>query len=220
MKKSSLAACVLALATCAVLPTAANAAGVYAGIGFPGLTLGYDYALSSSVSLRGEYSGGLSLSRNGQRNGIDFNGNLKANSLGAFADWYPIAGNGFRATGGVTLNTTKATFNASGNNGTATINGKPVSLAGETFNVELKYPGLTPYVGIGYNSTHNDPKGWGFYVDAGVTIGKFNTTVSTSMVGKQGITQADVDAQTSSVRDSINKLSVVPKFSIGAIYSF
>ena len=57
MKKSSLIACVIALSACAALPTAANAAGVYGGIGYPGLTLGYDYELSSTFSLRGEYSG-------------------------------------------------------------------------------------------------------------------------------------------------------------------
>lgn len=210
----------MSLAACLLAPAASNAAGVYAGIGFPGITIGYDYALTSDVSLRGEYSGGLSLSRNGQRDGVDFNGNFKANSLGAIADWYPMAGSGFRATGGITLNDTKVSFAATGNNGTAKINGKPVNLAGETFNVDLKYPGVTPYIGIGYSSKHNAEKGWGFFADAGVTIGKFDTSVSTTMVGKQGITQADVDAQTSKVRDSINKLSVFPKLTIGAVYSF
>jgi hypothetical protein len=51
-------------------------------------------------------------------------------------------------------------------------------------------------------------------------IGKFTSTTNTSMVGKQGITQADVDAQTATVRDNVSKLSVLPKFSLGASYRF
>ena len=220
MKKFAQFSLALSVAACLLAPAVSNAAGVYAGIGFPGLTVGYDYTLSSNVSLRGEFSGGLNVSRNGQRSGIDLNGNLKANSLGAFADWYPMSGSGFRATGGVTLNDTKVRFSATSQNASATINGKPVNLTGETFIVDMKYPGATPYLGLGYSSKRNNEKGWGFFADAGVTIGKFNTSVSTTIVGKQGITQADVDAQTSSVRDSINKLSVLPKLTIGAVYSF
>ena len=72
---------------------------MYGGIGFPGATIGYDRALNSAVSVRGEYSGGLKLSRDGRREGVDFKGELKANSLGVFADYYPGAASGFRATG-------------------------------------------------------------------------------------------------------------------------
>ncbi|WP_422583171.1 hypothetical protein [Polaromonas sp.] len=198
----------------------AHADAVYGGIGFPGATLGYDHALSSAVSVRGEYSGGLKLSRDGRREGVDFKGQLKANSLGVFADYYPSAAGGFRATGGVTLNDTKASLVVTGNNASAQINGKAVNLNGQTYNVDLKYPDVTPYLGIGYNSLHDgsNAKGWGFFIDAGLTIGKFKT--STTLVGVQGITQADVDVQTSKVRDGVSKLSVLPKLTAGVAYAF
>ena len=62
--------------------------------------------------------------------------------------------------------------------------------------------------------------GLGFVVDAGLMIGRFKTDYSTSMVGKQGITQADVDAEVAKVRDSVRKISVVPKLSVGMSYAF
>ena len=202
----------------------ANAAEVYGGVGFPGITLGYGQSLTSNVSVRGEYSGGLNLSRSGTREGVAFNGNVKASSIGLLADYYPVDGGGFRGTAGLTFNDIKGTLNSTGNNVTATINNKPVNLNGLIYNVDLKFPSVTPYLGVGYQSKRSGVPGWGFLVDAGVMVGKFNTTVTQNVVGAgsgaNSITQADVDAQTSKVRESVNKLSVLPKFTIGAVYSF
>lgn len=212
----------LSMVPCLLAPALSHADAVYGGIGFPGVTIGYDHSLSSSVSVRGEYSGGLKLSRDGRREGVDFQGELKANSLGVLADFYPSPASGFRATGGVTFNDTKASLVAAGNNASAQINGKPVNLNGQTYSVDLKYPRATPYLGIGYNSLHNgsNAKGWGFFIDAGLTVGKFNTSTTTTLVGVQGITQADIDAQTSKVRDGVSKLSVLPKLTAGVAYAF
>ena len=195
---------------------------IYGGIGFPGITLGISRSIAPAVSLRGEYSGGLNLSRNGQRNGIDFNGNLKAQSVSVLADYFPMD-NGFRITGGLNFNNTKFKLNSTGI-GTATVNGKPVSLANDFFNVEVKQPGVTPYIGIGYGFKPDSKSAWDFYADAGVMIGKFTTTTTTSLLNQPSIagviTQADIDAQTATLRDSVSKLSVLPKVSVGASYRF
>jgi hypothetical protein len=196
----------------------AQAGDIYGGIGFPNYSLGYAQTMSDALGLRAEYSGGTNISKNGVRDGINFVGNFKSQMVGGFADWHPMDG-GFRLTSGITFNDTKFTLQATGST-TSTINGKPVNLSGETFNVNVIYPSVTPYLGMGYGFKPNSGKGWGFYTDAGVTIGKFKADVSTSIVGKQGVTQADVDAQTATLRDGLNKLSVFPKFSVGASYSF
>lgn len=197
---------------------AVQADEIYGGVGFPGITLGISRSIAPAVSLRGEYAGGLNLSRNGQRSGIDFNGNLKAQSVSVLADYFPMD-NAFRVTGGLSFNSTKFTLNSTGL-GSATVNGKPVSLANNFFNIEVKQPGVTPYLGIGYGFKPDSKSAWDFYADAGVMIGKFTTTTNTSLVGQQGITQADVDAQTTTVRDNVSKLSVLPKISVGASYRF
>lgn len=217
---------VVAIAMLALGATAAQAGDVYGGIGFPGATIGYSQPISDTTAVRGEFSGGLSLSKNGVREGVNFEGKFKANALSALGDWYPTA-SGFRVTGGLSLNDTRFSLNSSANNATATINGKTVNLAvNKFFNVDLTYPGATPYVGIGYGAKPNAARGWGLYTDLGVTIGKFKTSVSQNLVGTptnipgQTITQADVDAQVDKVRENVNKLSVLPKISIGASYRF
>lgn len=79
---------------------------------------------------------------------------------------------------------------------------------------------VTPYVGLGWGFSPSNTPGFGFYADLGVLIGRFKTEVTTTLVGKQGITQADIDAETADLRDSTAKLSVLPKFSVGVSYRF
>ena len=207
------------LATLAAISTGIHAQDSYVGVGLPGLlTLGYAYPLGSNVGLRGEYAGGLSVNKDGNLDGVNVTGNFKASRLGAFADWFPLGGS-FRLVGGLTFNDIKADFNGVGT-GTSTINGQTVNMTGETYNVKVKFPDTTAYLGIGFGHQKSDAKGLGFYADLGVMIGSFTADTTTSLVGKQGITQADVDAQNQKIRDSLSSLSVLPSASLGLLYRY
>ena len=212
------------LAALAAVSGSAGAQDVYGGLGLPGLyTLGYAHPISASLGLRGEFAGGLSVTRDGNQDGVNYTGSVKANRVGVFADWYPLGG-GFRLVGGLTANDITADVNGIGS-GTATINGQTVNMTGQTFNVKVKFPSATPYLGIGYGHQHSDSKGLGFYADLGVMVGSFTADTTTSLVGQPTtsggtITQADVDAQTQKIRDSLNSLSVFPSASIGMLYRF
>ena len=207
------------LAALAAMSGATCAQDSYIGLGLPGLyTLGYAYSTSPSLGFRAEYAGGLSVNKDGYQDGVNVTGTLKANRFGAFADWFPMGG-GFRLVGGLTVNDIKADFNGIGS-GNATINGKLVPMTGETFNVQVKFPNTTPYLGIGYGHQNSDVKGFGFYADLGVMVGTFTADTTTSLVGKSGITQADVDAQTQKIRDSLGNLTVLPSASIGLLYRY
>lgn len=214
MKKTLLTAVMLAAAS-----TAAQAGDLYLGLGFPTYTLGYAHTLNDAFALRGEYSGLGTVKRDTVEDGINYQVRLKHQVVGAYGDWHPTGG-GFRVVGGITLNDTKFNLVATGANATANINGKAVSLAGENYTVDLIYPKVTPYVGVGYGFSPRNTPGFAFYVDAGVTIGKFKATTTTTLVGKNGITQADVDAETSELRESTAKLSALPKISVGVSYRF
>ena len=208
----------LAFAAFGALAMSAHAGEIYGGAGFPGLTLGYSHGITSDVAVRADYTGGLHMSRSGEHEGVTFEGKLKTQSASALVDYFPTS-TGFRITGGVNFNDTKINLTATG--GAATVNGKTVSLSGEYFNMSIKQPSVTPYLGVGYGSRPNAKQsGWGFYADAGVMFGKFRTSTSTSLVGRQGITQADVDAQTATVRDDVSKLSVLPRLTVGVTYRF
>lgn len=189
----------------------------YAGIGFPGLTLGYSYTLSDTWKARAEYAGALSIGRDGRREGLTYSGKFKANRVGILMDWYPAA-NGFRLSGGLAYSDIRFQLNANGSSGT--INGIPVNLTGETFNLQVKYPTWTPYFGIGYRHYPAKDTGLSFFVDVGLTVGKFNTKVDTSLIGTQGITRTDVEQEAQKVRDSVSKLAVLPAGAIGLGYRF
>lgn len=215
MKKTLLTALFLAGAS-----TAAQAGDLYLGLGFPTYTVGYAHTLNDAFGVRGEYSTLGTLKRDTVEDGINYQVRLKHQVVGAYADWHPMGG-GFRVVGGITLNDTKVNLVATGGSATATIGTKTVSLANETYNVDLVYPKVTPYVGLGYGFSPRSTPGFAFYVDAGVSIGKFKATTTTSLLGKNnGITQADVDAETAQLRESTAKLSVLPKISVGVSYRF
>lgn len=199
--------------------SSAYAGDLYMGLGFPFYTVGYAHTVNDAVGVRGEFSGLRTIKRDGTEDGINYQGRFKHQVFGAYGDWHPMNG-GFRVVGGLTVNDTKLNLNATSGTGTANINGKTVNLSGETYNVELTYPRVTPYVGLGYGFSPANTPGFGFYADLGVLIGRFKTETTTSLVGKQGITQADVDAETGQLRDSTAKLSALPKLSVGVTYRF
>lgn len=210
------------LALLAALGINVQAQDIYGGLGLPGLyTLGYAQPIGSHWGLRGEYASGLSLAVSGTDNGVSYDGSIKASRAGFFADWFPFGG-GFRLVGGLSANDMRFNVNALGS-GTATINGNTVSMAGNYFNMRLKYPSNTPYLGVGYGH-HTASKGLGFYADAGVLLGSFTAEVDTNLVGKTGsngtITQADIDAQKQSMNDSLGGLRMLPSVSIGLVYRY
>ena len=208
-------AALAALSTCASL---AQAQDIYAGLGLPGLyTIGYAHPVGSSWGLRGEYAGGLSRTFSGSADGVDYQATLKASRAGVFADWFPFGG-GFRFVGGVSSNDIKADVNSVGTS--ATINGKPVSLSGHYFNLNIKYPTVTPYLGIGYGHQANSTKGLGFYFDLGLSFGSFTADVQTDLVGVSGITQADVDQQKKDMNSTLAGVTVLPSASLGLRYNF
>jgi len=206
------------LAALAALGTGAQAQDIYGGLGLPGLyTLGYAHPVASRWGLRAEHATGLSWTGSGTDNGVSYNTSFKSSRTGLFADWFPFSG-GFRFVGGITANDMKLDVNALGT-GTANINNKPVNMAGHYFNMNLKYPTATPYLGIGYGH-QAATKGLGFYFDAGVVFGSFAADVSTDLVGQAGITQADVDAQKQQMNDSLGGFKYLPSFSAGMVYRY
>lgn len=203
----------------------AQAQSAYLGLGAPGLvTLGYAqpmgkaYALGGEWGVRGEFAGGITASDTITEDGNTFSAKIKANRLGAYADWFPMESN-FRMVGGLTFNDIKFALNTT-STGNVTINNKTASLSGKYFNVDIKYPQVAPYLGIGWGHKASPEKGLGFFADVGVSVASFKATVSTNLIGTNGITQADVDAEAKSLKDAVAKMSVLPSVALGVTYRF
>jgi hypothetical protein len=203
-------------AAAAGVPVASLAAEVYTGLGLSGATLGYADSAAGRWGLRGELSGGAAMNRDGQREGLNYDGRLKAARGAVFVDWF-VLGNSFRLTGGATQNDYTVTLDGKGTAGT--INGKPVDLTNESFRVDVAYARTTPYLGLGWGHRAAGT-GLGLYVDLGAQFGRYRTETSTTVVGKYGITQADVDAETQKVRDTLARYGVLPSLGLGLTYRF
>lgn len=205
-----------ALAALSMAP--AHAQSIYAGVGLPGLyTLGYQHQVNKSFGVRAQHSTGLKWSDDGNYEGVNARAEIKASMTGLFADWHPFEG-GFRLSGGVSFNDVNANLAAFGS-GTATINGNPVNMTGESYKMKVAFAKTTPYLGIGYG--HNPAgKGLGFFMDFGLLFGKFKVTSEQTLVANGKATQADIDAQDQKVRDSVSGVNVLPTIQLGMSYRF
>ena len=197
------------------------------GLGFPGLySLGYAHQFVPAFGVRAEYATGLSFDTGISQQGVSSTGGFKASRFGAFADWFPFEGN-FRLVGGLTKNDIKANI-AGVSTGTFTINQYQVELSNESFDVAIKFPETTPYLGFGFGHQQSQEKGFGFFADFGVMLGSFTVSANTSLAGKkviagqqvQFLQQSDVDAETKKINDTLGFLGVFPSLSLGLLYRF
>jgi hypothetical protein len=205
---------------------AAQAGEVYGGIGLPGLMLGYAHAYSPTLTARVDVATLGSRSGNRTEDGIAYAGKIEAHRAGVFGDWFPFQG-GFRLTGGVTFNKVGLALGAQpGAGGSITIGSVAVGAgtafplaANDRFDVNVKFPRATPYLGLGYG--HHAGKGLGLVVDLGISMGraKLDARVSGDNLPTY-VNQANIDAELAELRDGVGKVRVLPQVSIGLNYRF
>jgi hypothetical protein len=213
-------ACAMGLLTLALVgPDAAQAGSAYAQVGVPGIGIGYAQALHEAVTLRGDFSTLGTHNKNGNQEGIDYNGKVKANRWGLFADYFPL-GNGFRLTGGATINDVTVKLRSNIAPGTSvTVGNTTVTANGtEYFNADIKFPKVTPYIGIGWGHMDKAP-GWGFVGDLGVSFGRAKVSIDTN-IAQRGVSQADIDRETQEVKDGVGKIRVLPQATLGVSYRY
>ena len=199
----------------------ASAGEVYAGVGLPGLILGFAQPLGDSITVRGDWA--TLGKRNKQLNeeGVRYDAELGFNRVGLFGDWFFYGG--LRLTAGATFNNLTAELAAKGD-GTTTfvIGGKSfVADPNDRLNVSIKYPRTTPYLGLGYG--HHASTGWGFTFDLGASFGKatLSETHSGPNLGNPAVvSQADIDRELAELRDGIGKVRYIPQVSVGLNYRF
>jgi hypothetical protein len=210
----------VALTALTALTAPAQAGEVYGQLGLPGAGLGYAHPLSSSLTLRGDFTTLGTRTADKSESGIDYVGKLKTDRVGLFADWFPFQG-GFRTTVGLTSNSFKLDLDATGKgNGSNTTVGSRNYVLGvnDGLTVNVKFPGITPFVGIGWG--HHSAGGWRFSADLGASIGK--AKVSAVGRGQLGTAagQADVDLEVADIRKGVGDIRALPQISFAIGYSF
>ncbi|MBI5719377.1 MAG: hypothetical protein HZC37_17045 [Burkholderiales bacterium] len=205
-------------AAAAVAVGPAQAGEIYLQAGLPGVGLGYAQPLSSWLGVRGDFVTLGTRDRNTTEEGIAYQGKIKTNRGGLYADLFPFAG-GFRFTLGATSNDYKLNLDASGTGSTINVGGTNYTLGpGDGLGVEVKFPSTTPYVGFGWG--HQAESGLRFSFDLGASIGKAKVTVTPRGQLAQPAAQADVDRETAELRDGVGKVKGIPQLSFAIGYSF
>jgi hypothetical protein len=213
---------VFAAATLAACSIQVAAGEIYAGIGLPGVMLGYAQPLNDSFTIRSDWATLGSRRKQLTEEGITYDAKLGFHRLGVFGDWFFWGG--MRLTAGVTFNNLTAEFMTQGD-GTKQYqigNQPPVVLTSDDkLNVTIKYPKTTPYVGLGYG--HQASTGWGFMFDLGASYGKATVSETHSgpiLTNPAVISQADIDQEMAQLREGVGKIRYIPQVSIGVNYRF
>lgn len=211
-------AAVLALAATGLLPQA-QAGEVYANVGLPGIGLGYAHPIDSRFTVRADFMTLGSRSKSTTEEGIRYDGRYKLQRLAVLGDWFPFGGS-FRLTGGLSSNQYKVTLDATGENGSLTIGDRTyTTTAADGLKVEVKFPSVTPYLGIGWG--HQSASGWRFGADIGALVGraKVDATVRGALASEPDI-QANLDKELAELRDGVGKVRAIPQLSVAIGYSF
>jgi hypothetical protein len=223
MNMRSVAGVVTSFAIISAASSAAHAGEAYAGIGFPGIFAGYAQPVTEQVVVRADYATLGQYNKDGEEEGVTYKGSVKVGRLGVLADYFPWGGrSGFRVTGGLTFNQIKLNLK-SNFSGTAVDIGDKTGVAvsaADYFNVAVKVPDVTPFVGVGYGHEPGSGKGWGFHADIGASIGRASVSVNTNLISRGLVTQADVDKELAQLRDGVGKVRFIPQISFGLSYRF
>lgn len=220
MKKHIAVGLIAAALSSVALNASAAGQGLYAGVGTLGINVGYKHGISESLGIRigantFKYSGDF------KDGSIDYEGDLKLNSIELLADWHPFR-NGFALTGGFLLNDNRFEGTARPSTaGTLTINGVDYTGATPRADVEARFgKGATPYVGLGFTANPAAVKGLRLNAGLGVVFQRPDVKLSVSGVDSNPTLEADRAAAERNLQKDMNGLRRYPVLTIGASYAF
>ncbi|MET0508644.1 MAG: hypothetical protein ABWZ78_10770, partial [Burkholderiaceae bacterium] len=187
----------------------------YMQIGTEGIGLGAGTGLSDNFGVRAEANYGR---LNGDFNAgdLDYEAKMKLRGAGIYGDWFPTPST-FRLTTGASFNNSRID-GTTASSSTLTINGRQYSAAGEAVIATIEWPTVMPYPGIGVGRGPR-ARGWGFFADLGVLIGKPKTTL-TATPGLAQVPAADLERERRELQDKADDYRIHPVVKIGVSYAF
>jgi hypothetical protein len=217
MKTLRLALHTVAAAALLTVALQARADAFYSSVGLPGLLVGYAKPLSSSLTLRGDLASLPGISRDSIEEGVSYAGSIKSDRGAVFMDWH-FAG-GMRMTGGLTFNHMRVDLRAGGNGSTAASSDSSYATSAyDRFDGAFRFPGTTPYLGLGYSRYDNG--GSSFLFDVGGSIGRPSLSETHSGPNLGNASQADLDRELAQLRDGVARVRFVPQVSLGMSLKF
>jgi hypothetical protein len=210
---------VASIAAAALLSVGSARAGeLYVKGGVPGVILGWAQPLNSYLGLRLDVAALGTVNERRTEDGITYDATLKGNRSALLADWF-VFGGSFRFTGGITSSRYSLDLLATGSGGSITVgNTSYVTTSADRFSVTVKLPSSMPYVGLGWG--HQSNSGLRFSFDIGAKLGKATLSSALSGPWASRVSQADIDAELTELREGVGKVRLVPQLTFGLGYSF
>lgn len=198
--------------------------GVGMSLAFRSSLLGFgleaEKLIGGHVGARVGYSY-MSFSANHTQSDISYAASLKISSFEALADYYPGAFKSFHITGGIATNPLTISGTGVTNSGSFKINGHSYTAEQVgTLSAAGKFPGVSPYVGIG---TGTPARGGPieFLFDLGAVLGKPTINLGATGAASDPELATDLQAQSATTQHDVRKyLKVYPVLSIGIGYRF
>jgi len=150
---------------------------------------------------------------------VKYDAKLKLFSIGALADFYPMAGK-FRLSGGIYYNGNKLDITGVPNANSFIFNGTTYTSA-QVGNVSgtMDFNNFAPYVGVGWGDAVSSGSPLGFNIDLGVMYqGKPKTSISTSS-SVAGLA-ADIAAEQTRLDNAVKNFKFYPVASVGISWHF
>jgi len=241
MKSSFILFSTACAALLAVQPVSAssNPHEVYAELGPLGAQgIGYAHSFNDIFGVRAD------VSRLGSSHHLDsgqyrYDARLKGRQMGAYADWFPFGGK-FHLTAGLTSRKLEADVDAhSKSEQEIRIGQVKVNYGGEEdwVKAHLKWPGVAPYLGLGFGHSTAQRAGFGFVAELGVTLGapKVQLSISNDLRKKLNeaidapgpgnpwsgtTTDEEIERQRRELADDVGKIKLFPHMYIGVAYRF
>ncbi len=153
---------------------------------------------------------------------ISYDAKLKLQAFSALLDFYPGNRGSFHLSGGIITDPLKVdAIGQPAAGGTFTINDHPYTSAQVgTLTAGVKFPGVSPYLGLGFGTPAGTGRGLKFLFDLGVGIGKPKVSLNATGASGDPVLAADIKAQEDKTQVDLQKLKVYPVISFGLAYHF
>lgn len=179
--------------------------GVTVKAGTTGAGIDLTKSIFENVNFRLGYNR-LDFSHSLTASGIQYDGDVRLETVPVFLDWHVLSG-GFRISTGVFYNNTHMTLDSRAPGSLGTLRGS----------VELGNS-FVPYLGLGWANAVDHDDRWGFAVDVGVYY-QGEPSVTLTQSGNM-VSAADLAQQEQNLRDELDDFTFYPVATVGVFFRF
>ncbi len=230
MKRGALAGFAALLVGCAALagqqPSEPAAHHTDASVDFRVATTGFGAEVAKLLTghVAARVGGSFfSVSTTKSQSDISYDASLKLHTFSALLDLFPSRRGSFHVTGGLATN--PLTISATGqpsSSGTFKINGHTYTTNQVgTLTAAGKFPGASPYAGLGFGTPANKGGALKFLFDLGAVLGKPTISLTSTGAATNPQLASDLQAEQAKTQHDVRRyLKVYPVLSLGLGYRF